>query len=126
MEPSLENEEVIGMSVFDERRRSFEEKFRLEEELYFKLTARRNHLFGRWAAGVLGLSGSAADDYARSVVFADLQQPGDDDVIVKVEQDLSANSILTTRGQLRQKLDEFAREARAQLMAAKMNRNAAG
>lgn len=114
------------MSVFDDRRRSFEEKFRLEEELYFKLTARRNHLFGRWAAGVLGLSASAADDYARSVVFADLQQPGDDDVIVKVEQDLSANSILTTQRQLRHKLDEFAREAQVQLMAAKMNRDAAG
>jgi len=119
MESSLENEGIIGMSVFDKRRRSFEEKFRLEEELYFKLTARRNHLFGGWAANVLGLSGSAADEYARSVVFADLQQPGDDDVIVKVEQDLSANSILRTRGELRQKLDEFAREARAQLMAPK-------
>jgi hypothetical protein len=103
------------MSVFDERRRGFEEKFRLEEELCFKLTARRNHLFGRWAAGALGLCANAAEDYARSVVFADLQQPGDDDVIVKVEKDLSANSILMTREQLRQKLAEFAREARAQM-----------
>jgi len=106
------------MSVFDERRRGFEEKFRLEEELCFKLTARRNHLFGRWAAGALGLCANAAEDYARSVVFADLQQPGDDDVIVKVERDLSGNSILMTREQLRQKLDEFAREARAQMMIA--------
>jgi len=106
------------MSVFDERRRGFEEKFRQEEERFFKLTARRNHLFGRWAAGALGLCAKAADDYARSVVFADLQQPGDDDVIVKVEKDLSRNSILMTREQLRQKLDEFAREARAQMTIA--------
>jgi hypothetical protein len=109
------------MSAFDERRKGFEEKLRLEEELSFRLTARRNHLFGRWAAGALGLCGSAVDDYARSVVLADLQQPGDDDVIVKAEQDLSAKSILTTREQLRQKLDEFAREARAQLMVVQMN-----
>ena len=104
------------MSTFDERKRGFEEKFRWEEEFSFKLTARRNHLFGKWASGGLGLSGSEAEEYAKSVVYADLQQPGDDDIIAKVEQDLRGKSIVVTRAQLQTKLDEFAKEARTQMM----------
>jgi hypothetical protein len=104
------------MAIFDDRKRGFEEKFRWEEEFSFKLTARRNRLFGKWAAGGLGLSGREAEEYTKSVVFADLQEPGDDDIIAKVEQDLRAKSIIMTRAQLREKLDEFAREARAQMM----------
>jgi hypothetical protein len=104
------------MSIFDGRKRGFEEKFRREEEFSFRLTARRNHLFGKWAAHGLGLSGSEAEEYTKSVVFADLQQPGDDDIITKVEQDLRAKSIIMTRAQLLDKLDQFAKEARAQMM----------
>ena len=62
----------------------------------------------------LGLSGSEAEEYAKSVVFADLQEPGDDDIIAKVEQDLRAKSIIMTRAQLRKKLDEFAKQVRVQ------------
>ncbi|SRR6266540_6471440 len=103
------------MAIFDDRRKGFEEKFRWEEELSFKLTARRNRLFGKWAAGGLGLSGSEAEEYVKSVVSADLQEPGDDDVIAKVEQDLRAKSIIMTQARLREKLDEFAKEAQAQM-----------
>jgi hypothetical protein len=100
------------MSIFDDRKRGFEEKFRREEELSFRLTAQRNHLFGKWVARALGLSGSEAEEYTESVVFADLQQPGDDDIITKVEQDLRVKSIIMTRAQLREKLDQFAKEGR--------------
>ena len=99
------------MGILDDRKRGFEEKFRREEEFSFRLTARRNRLFGKWAASGLGLSGSEAEEYAKSVVFADLQEPGDDDIIAKVEQDLRAKSIIMTRAQLRKKLAEFADEA---------------
>jgi hypothetical protein len=103
------------MGTLDDRRKGFEEQFRREEESSFRLTARRNRLFGSWAATTLGLSGSEADQYVKSVLFADLQQPGDDDIIAKVEQDLRANSIVMTPEQLRRKLDECAAEARIQM-----------
>ena len=101
------------MGAFDERKRGFEERFRHEEELSFKIAARRNRLFGKWAADRLGLSGNEAEEYARSVIFADLQQAGDDDVIAKVEQDLRAKGIAVTQADLRTKLDEFAKQARS-------------
>ena len=79
--------------------------------IFLQAHSTRNRLFGKWAASGLGLSGSEAEEYAKSVVFADLQEPGDDDIIAKVEQDLRAKSIIMTRAQLRKKLDEFAVEA---------------
>jgi hypothetical protein len=103
------------MGTFDERRRGLEEKFRLEEELAFRITARRNRLFGKWAAKVLGLSGNDAEAYERSVILADLETPGDDDVIGKVEQDFNAKSIVTARAQLREMLSRFAEQATAQI-----------
>jgi hypothetical protein len=103
------------MGVFDDRQRGFEERFRHEQELSFKIAARRNRLFGNWIADRLGLSGGE-EEYARSVVVADLQQPGDDDIVTKVEQDLRAKSVAITQAQLRAKLDEFAKEAQAQIM----------
>ena len=104
------------MGIFDDRKRGFEEKFRWEQEFLFKVTARRNRLFGQWAAGGLGLSGTEAEEYTKSVLFADLQEAGDEDLLGKVEQDMSAKSMIMTRAQLRAKLDEFANEARAQIM----------
>ena len=104
------------MGILDDRKMGFEEKFRRQEEFSFRLTARRNRLFGKWAASGLGLSGSEAEEYAKSVVFADLQEPGDDDIIAKVEQDLLVKSIIMTRAQLRKKLDEFAKQVRVQII----------
>ncbi len=105
------------MGTFDARRKGFEEKFRHEQDLSFKITARRNRLFGHWAADRLGLSGGEAEEYVRSVIFSDLQQPGDDDIIAKVEQDLFAKGVAVTSIDLRAKLDEFAKEARMQVMS---------
>ena len=78
------------MGILDDRKRGSEERFRLEEELQFKLKARRNRLFGNWAAEILGLTGMEADEYTKSVMFADLQAPGDDDLPSKVERDFDA------------------------------------
>jgi hypothetical protein len=75
------------MGILDDRKRGAEERFRLEQEFEFKLKARRNRLFGKWAADTLGLTGNEADEYTKSVMFADLQAPGDDDLLSKVERD---------------------------------------
>lgn len=78
------------MTAFDERKNAFEKKFAHDEELRFKATARRNKLFGLWAAGQLGKAGAEAEEYAKSVILADFQEAGDADVIRKVFADLEA------------------------------------
>jgi hypothetical protein len=101
--------------MFEDRRKGMEQKLRVDEELAFRLTSRRNRLFGRWAADALGLSGMAADEYATAVIYADLQAPGDDDILSKVDEDFRAAAVAKTRAELRETLDRFAMEARAQL-----------
>jgi hypothetical protein len=78
------------MTTFDDRKDAFEKKFAHDEELRFKATARRNKLLGLWAADRLGKSGADAEAYARTVVMADFQEAGDDDVLRKVQADLEA------------------------------------
>jgi hypothetical protein len=76
------------MTTFDNREAAFENKFALDEELRFRATARRNKLLGLWAAQQMGKSGPEAEAYAKSVVLADFQEAGDDDVLRKVRGDL--------------------------------------
>jgi hypothetical protein len=76
------------MSSFDDREKAFESKFAHDEELRFRILARRGKLIGLWAAEKLGKSGEAADDYAKSVLLSDLEVPGDDDIIAKLLGDL--------------------------------------
>jgi len=105
------------MTTFDERERSYEAKFALDEELRFKATARRDKLLGAWAAGQLGLSGAEADDYARSVVRADFKSAGDKDVIEKVSNDFKAKGVAHGEGDIKAKLVEFMVEAVAHIEA---------
>ena len=78
------------MTTFDERERRFESRFANDAEARFRVEARRDKIVGAWAAGKLGLSGEKATEYARSVVRADLEEPGDDDVFRKLRADLPA------------------------------------
>ena len=79
------------MTTFDDRKDAFEKKFAHDEELRFKAMARRNKLLGLWAAEKLGKSGAEADEYAKAVVLADFEEPGDEDVFRKVRGDLDAS-----------------------------------
>lgn len=81
------------MTTFDEREKAFERKFAHDEELRFKSTVRRNKLIGLWAAEKLGLSGDEAEAYAKSIVKADFQEPGDADVLRKLREDFAAKGI---------------------------------
>ncbi len=76
------------MSSFDDREKAFESKFAHDEELRFRILARRGKLIGLWAAEKLGKSGETADEYAKSVLLSDLEIPGDDDIIAKLLGDL--------------------------------------
>ncbi len=105
------------MTTFDKREEGFEKKFALDEELQFKAAARRNKLLGLWAAEKLGLSGAEADAYAKSVVMADFQEAGDDDVFRKLRADFDAKSVDQPDQQIRRTMDELMIEAVAQIKA---------
>lgn len=85
------------------------------EESDFKRLARRNKLFGLWAAGELGFHGDAADAYAREVIYADLEEPGEDDIYRKVMADFERHGKPVTREQLIAKLAACLTEAQNQI-----------
>jgi hypothetical protein len=105
------------MTTFNERKDSFEKKFAHDEELRFKATARRNKLLGLWAAEKLGRSGAEAEAYAKSVVLADFQEAGDDDVLRKLRSDFEAAGLAAGDADLRRKLDELMERAIAEVQA---------
>lgn len=104
---------------FDDRERGEEKRFQLEQELEFKAQARRAKLVGLWTAGLIGLSDDAADDYAKSVVIADLEEAGVEDVFKKVRGDLDMHAVQLSDHQIRAKMEELLIEARSQVRAGK-------
>jgi hypothetical protein len=104
------------MTTFDKREEGFEKKFALDEEQKFKAEARRNRLLGLWVAEKLGISGDAANAYARDVVAADFEETGDG-VFRKVTGDLNAGGIAVTEAQIRAKMGELLAQAIVQVKA---------
>lgn len=102
------------MPTFDDRENAFETKFAHDAEMQFKAVARRNRLAGLWAAGLMGLAGDEAAEYAKSVVRADFEEAGDDDVIRKLAADLKGKADDAT---IRAKLAECLIEAKTQLIS---------
>lgn len=99
------------MSSFDKRGDSFEKKFAHDEELQFKANARRNKLLGLWAAEKMGKSGDEAEAYAETVVMADFEEAGDDDVFRKIRKDFDANSVDQSDHQIRRTMEELLQTA---------------
>jgi hypothetical protein len=104
------------MTTFDQREEAFEKKFAIDEEQKFKAEARRNRLLGLWVAEKLGLSGEAANAYARQVVAVDFEDAGRG-VVRKVLDDLAAKGVAVTEPQLRARMDELMAQAIAQVKA---------
>lgn len=102
------------MTTFDDREKAFEAKFARDAELQFKVSARRNKLLGMWAAELLKLTPEEADAYAKSVIHADFEEVGDEDVFRKVYGDLTARGVEVTEHQVRRVMDEKMVEARRQ------------
>jgi hypothetical protein len=106
------------MTTFDDREKAFENEFAHNEELAFRVTARRNKLVGLWAATKMGLTAEETDAYAKGIVQADFEEVGDEDVIRKLLGDLTAAGVETTDDEIRQALTDQSVEARRQLMSA--------
>lgn len=105
------------MSTFNERERTEEAKFKHDQELAFKVRNRRNKLFGLWLADEhLGLKGEAAMSYAKDVVMADFDLPGDDDIFTKVKADLAKAGKSLSDHLLKKHLQECEAIAKDQIM----------
>ncbi len=98
------------MSMND-REAAMENKYAHDQELQFKAMARRNKLLGLWAADLLGKSGDDANDYAKQVVMADFDEPGDEDVFRKVRGDFDAAGVAQSDHQIRRTMDELMAKA---------------
>jgi hypothetical protein len=104
------------MTTFDTREKEFEARFKHDQELQFKIAARRNRLLGLWAAQHLGLLGDAAEAYAQRVVDAQLQPGGTKNVVDKLAGDLGAKDPSFTAARIGFELEHFAEQAKRQLM----------
>ncbi|GAA0737457.1 DUF1476 domain-containing protein [Sphingomonas japonica] len=107
------------MTSFDDREKAFEAKYARDEEMAFRVIARRNRLLGGWAAARMGLTPEETDAYAKAVVQADFEEAGDEDVIRKLVGDLTAAGIDTDEAEVRRALDEQMVEARRQMLEAR-------
>jgi len=103
------------MTTFDKRKDAAENKYAHDEELQFKAESRRNKLLGLWAAELLGKTGDAADEYAKSVVIADFEEAGDDDVFRKVRADFDAGGVDQSDHQIRRTMEELLAKAIEQI-----------
>ena len=99
------------MSSFDEREKGFEKKFAHDEELQFKVSARRNKYIGEWASEILGYNTDQEKDYIQSVIKADFAEAGDEDVFRKVKEDLKDHNI--SDEDIRKKMDELNEKAKS-------------
>ena len=102
------------MSSFDEREKGFEKKFAHDEELQFKVSARRNKYIGEWASKILGYNSDQEKEYIQSVIKADFAEAGDEDVFRKVKEDLKDHNI-TDEG-IRKKMDELNEKAKSDFL----------
>lgn len=103
------------MALFDDREKAFEAKFQHDEELSFKITARRDKLLGLWVAAQLGLAGEAADSYAQSIVAADLSDSRHEAMIAKLHADLAAGGKDVTPEKLAAEMDRLLQVAHDQV-----------
>src|SRR3954468_15859170 len=100
-----------AMTTFDKREEGLEKQFAHDEELRFKATARRDKLLGLWAAEKMGMTGDAADAYAKEVIAAEFEEAGDEDVFRKIRKDFDAKGIVLSDQQIRQMMVELLGQA---------------
>ena len=102
------------MNSFEDRKKSFEKKFAHDQELQFKVSARRNKYIGEWVSQLLNLNSDQEKDYIQSVIKADFQEAGDEDVFRKLKEDLKDHNI--DDNDIRLKMEELNEKAKSDFM----------
>ena len=100
------------MSSFEDRKKSFEKKFAHDEELQFKISARRNKYIGEWVSQILGYDDKKKNEYIQDVIKADFAEAGDEDVFIKIKEDLKNYN--KTDDEIRKKMDELNEKAKSE------------
>lgn len=103
------------MPTFNDREKSFENKFAHDQEVQFKITARRNKLLGLWASEKLGFEGQTSEDYAKAVVVSDLEKAGDSDLVQKILEDFQKAGLTITEREIREEMNRLLGVARKQV-----------
>ncbi len=103
------------MTTFDKRKDEAETRYKHDQELDFKAGARRNKLLGLWAAEQMGITGESSEAYAKEVVIADFERPGDEDVLEKVLKDLTDKGLDISAHRVRKEMDQLMEVAREQV-----------
>jgi len=103
------------MTTFDDREKGFEAKYKHDQELQFKVMARRNKLLGLWAAEKMGITGADAETYSKDVVASDFDRPGDDDVLEKVHGDFTEKGLDLLAPDVRKEMERLVDVARQQI-----------
>lgn len=104
------------MVTFNEREKAFERKYQQDQEIAFKVNARRNKLLGLWAASLMGFPKDDAAAYAKEVVASDFEKPGDDDVLQKILADFAKHEVDMSEHRVRKEMDALLEEAKQQVM----------
>ena len=107
------------MTTFDDREQAFENMFAHDEEMAFRVTARRNRLLGQWAAALMRLTPEETDSYAKSVIQADFEEGGEEDVVRKLLGDLTGAGVDIDEARIRAALEAHTVDARRQLLESK-------
>ena len=94
------------MSKFDEREKSFEKKFQMDEELQFKIAARSNKYLGKWASSKLGKNEVETQNYIHEIIKADMEESGNEDVFRKVQKDFKSASISVEDNEIRNQMEK--------------------
>ena len=102
------------MSTFDDRQKSFEKKFAHDEELQFKVSARRNKYLGQWASQILGYDQEKEKEYIQAVIKSDFEEAGDEDVFRKLKSDLADHNI--SDEEIRKKMEELNEKAKSEFI----------
>lgn len=105
------------MTTFNEREQAFEKKFAHDQDLKFRAEARRNKLLAEWAGAKLGIAGDALPEYTKSILRADLEEKGDDDVFRKIRKDFDDRGVAVTDAEIREAMGEFLAKAVAEIEA---------
>ena len=93
-----------------------ESKYIHDENTRFKIEVRRSKLFGLWVAELMGLTGDDATAYAKTLVMADLEEPGHEDLLRQAKSDLHFKKIDYSNHRFDHKLEELWIEAERQVM----------
>ena len=106
------------MTTFDDRERAFESQYARDQEMQFKIVARRNRLLGQWAAKKMGLTEAEAEAYAKEVIRADFEEAGEEGVIRKLLGDLISAGVDIDEATIRQALEHKTVDARRHFIEA--------